>query len=156
VYDFADSGESTAGCASLAWQALGEDAKRKHNAAGLFSRGFKVEDEATFLRVSGTMTGALEKKKIEKHSPCVCVMCAGASATPLQSCAFRQMYHRSTSQNSQARRKWRKSHKLTAETTETQRRVVKMMKVVDDLHPLRAMNCALSGELRNIGHFYLR
>jgi hypothetical protein len=57
VYDFADSGESTAGCASLAWQALGEDAKRKHNTAGLFSHGFKVEDEATFLRVSGTMTG---------------------------------------------------------------------------------------------------
>jgi hypothetical protein len=112
LYDFADSGESTAGCASLAWQALGEDAKRKHNAAGLFSRRFKVEDEATFLRVSGTMTGALEKKKKEKHSPYVCVMCVGASTTPLQSCAFHQMYHRSTSQNSQAHRKWRKSHKL--------------------------------------------
>jgi hypothetical protein len=63
VYDFVDSGESTAGCASLAWQALGEDAKCKHNAARLSSRGFKIEDEATFLRVLGTMTEALEKKK---------------------------------------------------------------------------------------------
>jgi hypothetical protein len=85
-------------------------------------------------------------------------MCAGTSATPLQSCAFHQMYHGSTSQSSQARRKWRKSHKLIAETTETQgerqRKVVKMMKVMDDLQSMRAMNCALLGELRNIGHFY--
>jgi hypothetical protein len=105
------------------------------------------------------MTGALEKKKKEKHSPCVCVMCAGASATPLQSYAFRQMYHRSTSQNSQARRKWRKSHKLTAETTETQRRETTESCQNDEsrgcLHSLRTMNCALSGEVRNIGHFYL-
>lgn len=64
--DFADSGESTAGYASLAWQALGEDAKRKHNAVGLFSRGFKVEHEAAFLRVSGTMAGALKKQKKKK------------------------------------------------------------------------------------------
>jgi hypothetical protein len=69
VYDFADSGESTAGCASLAWQALGEDAKRKHNTAGLFSHGFKVEDEATFLRVSGKMAGALKKRKRKSILP---------------------------------------------------------------------------------------
>ena len=100
VYNFTNSCESMAGCALLAWQALGEDAKRKHNTIGLFSREFKVEDKATSLRVSGAMTGALEKKKKEKHFLYVCVMCAGASAIPLQSCAFRQMYHRSTSQNS--------------------------------------------------------
>jgi hypothetical protein len=31
-----------------------------------------------------------------------------------------------------------------------------MMKVVDGLHPLCAMNYALSRELRNIGHIYLK
>jgi hypothetical protein len=62
-------------------------------------------------------------------------------------------------QISQARRKWRKSHKLIAETTETlgERRwkVVKMMKVMDGLHPLCMMNCAPLGELHSIGHIYL-
>lgn len=42
--------------------------RRKHNAVEFFSGGFKVEHEAAFLRVSGTMPGALERKEKKAFS----------------------------------------------------------------------------------------